>query len=143
MREIKFRAYDKHLKVIRDVAYIDFYNKEIMYWIDDEQTTDIVRGYGEVELMQYIGMKDTEDREIYEGDIVKYITKKNLEIEESITEVVFENCSFCLNFKNKYVVGGRYAMAIFNLRDEFTNSEVEFEIIGNIYENPELVEVEE
>ena len=47
MREIKFRVYDKHLKVIRDVAYIDFDNKEIMYWIDDEQNMDIVRSFNE------------------------------------------------------------------------------------------------
>ena len=47
MRDIKFRVYDKHLKVIRDVVYIDFDNKEIMYWIDDEQNMGIVRSFDE------------------------------------------------------------------------------------------------
>lgn len=35
MREIKFRAWDKHLKLMRNVSYIDFDGKEIMFYADD------------------------------------------------------------------------------------------------------------
>jgi hypothetical protein len=69
-----------------------------------------------IELMQFTGLQDKNDKDIYEGDIVKS-GKRDF-------EVVFESGSFMMCFAN-----GASMM--------FINEMVE--IIGNIYENPELV----
>ncbi|AFQ20028.1 YopX family protein [Bacillus thuringiensis] len=58
MREIKFRAWDKEFKLFSDMA--------LNYKIAD------INYYTDYEWMQYTGLKDKNDKEIYEGDIVEY-----------------------------------------------------------------------
>lgn len=81
---------------------------------------------------QYTGLKDVNNREIYEGDIVKL---KDFYYEDVIGIVKFGDGEFyvdCIPQDNPYsscIIG----MASIN--------EQEIEVIGNIYENPELLEV--
>jgi len=131
MREIKFRVYSKSLYV--------------MYSPDDnikEPNLWDLRRYvigGELKdnkdiLMQYTGLKDKNGKEIYEGDIVRW----NIQY---CGKVYFKNAEFVVDeieslIKNR--MGGSYINA--NLR-KIKNSYNNIEIIGNIYENPELLEV--
>jgi len=119
MRTIKFRAWDKRVNMM-------FLVRE-MFWlvgglqVDDGATTQ--RGFAtkDFEIMQYTGLKDKNGKKIYEGDILK----------TQGTEPQYDTVSWndngyweCMGFKGKII------------------KELEFEVIGNIYENPELLEAE-
>jgi hypothetical protein len=114
-REIKFRAYYQLSK--RFVYPIDI--KEFQYSINyvdlDEYPT----------FQQYTGLKDKTGKEIYEGDFVK--VKDSLNGETFQGYISFDCGSFII--KSSYISHYRWV-------------DYSCEIIGNIYENPELLEDE-
>ena len=124
MREIKFRAWLKEKKEMIDNARPDFFCKQLHYLCGNSAGGQDVLGVSteDIELMQYTGLKDKNNEEIYEGDIV---TLHN----------------------NKYKVIFNTEEARFVLRDDefemnipFTNNNNErMEVLGNVYENPELL----
>lgn len=127
MREIKFRAWDIDLKemiygedLIKMCIMISPANgnlinyKEPWVYLKDKYI-----------LMQYTGLKDKNGKEVYEGDIFE-INYFNLDKEEVYTkgEVFFEKGAFvCKGIKGIH----------------FSNGNIE--VIGNIYENKDLLEV--
>jgi uncharacterized phage protein (TIGR01671 family) len=124
MREIKFRAWEKNLKEIIPVHFIDFANRMI-------NAKSAWRLFDEIELMQYTGLKDKNGKEIYEGDIVKNLRDKTFEIFWSEEELAW--CD-----KGKWRDGRDNITLLADL-----NAVATIEVIGNIYENPELLEVAE
>jgi len=72
----------------------------------------------DLKFMQYTGMHDKNGKEIYEGDILKS-TQKN----------------YCLRMQVRYDNGCFYPVGTFNI----LGWSEEWEVIGNIYENPELL----
>lgn len=125
MREIKFRAWLKYGKEVVDVEEIDFMNKVINYIDNDYENNrqEIIGAYFEdIELMEYTGLKDKNNKEIYEGDIVT--------LHNSKYKVIF------LNEEARFVLRNDE----FEYEIPFTNNNNKrMEIIGNIYENPELL----
>jgi len=77
---------------------------------------------------QYIGMKDKNDDKLYKGDIVQYIIAWPEDGNPIMTrkEIIYddENLCFCLKYSQQL------------LTCQFSH---EFEKVGNVYENPELV----
>ena len=74
---------------------------------------------------QYTGLKDKNGKEIYEGDIVKVFTSKKWRI----GIIIYEHSGFTIDVtNNKELKYGRTSI-IENLT----------EVIGNIYDNPELL----
>ena len=75
-------------------------------------------------LMQSTGLKDINGKLIYEGDIVKFKT----ELFGKPKQIVWDECRYIL--KNTYIILCDMEIKQFRL-----------EVIGNVYENPELLEV--
>ena len=127
MREIKFRAWVKEKKAIFEVILIDYVTKKVTYLLERVGHLLNVRNdkFNDIELMQYTGLKDKNNKEIYEGDILFE------SFGERYYKVVFENGSFRAEFK------GDFEEYSFDLIDVVAQS---CEVVGNIYENSELME---
>ena len=122
MRDIRFRAWVSQRAEMRFVTRIDFAWKNISLDLRSGQRRRFE--WHEVELMQYTGLHDKNGKEIYEGDIVRYhyYDKPENSIED---EVIFDFGMFgvegcAINLSHVYIVKT-------------------LEVIGNIYENPELL----
>lgn len=124
-REIKFRVWDNQENTM-------FYNEDILNiqfaenFIRIENEKYAFNSFlDEVILMQYIGLKDCNGKEIYEGDIVEDNFGDRY-------EVVFEDYKF--NLKDFYC-------GCFDIpNDGFSELRDKLKIIGNIYEDGDLME---
>ena len=87
--------------------------------------------------LQYTGLKDNNGKEIFEGDIVKvkwYLQADYKSQEESTNgEVQFGNGGFIVNTD--------FATPVDGASVDFIVNDCDTEVIGNIHENPELIEV--
>ncbi len=124
----KFRAWDKYEEAMTDQQGIYFGAMD-----HDETLESLLLCLEErYELMQSTGLKDKNEVEIFEGDIVRCTVDNwsNGEKFEQIDKVVYEDCMF--TFSDGY----KYDCSI--AEPTYLSKEV----IGNIYENPELLEAE-
>ena len=117
----KFRAYDEETETMFDVLGFDLDDNEI--WSYDQSYE-----LNKCKIMQSTGLKDRNSVEIYEGDIIEW--------RYVITHVDSSQQG------NLGMSIGFYAQ-----RDDFESYHMldvgdEYEVLGNIYENPELLEVE-
>lgn len=111
MREIKFRVWDKERRMLINFSLSDYCDRDLQW---------LRKNLAGASIMQYTGLKDKNGKEIYEGDVLKggAMIARNL----------FHN--------NLGVVD-------LPLQEQWVGITTDLEqeeVIGNIYENPELLE---
>nr|DAW68976.1 MAG TPA: YopX protein [Caudoviricetes sp.] len=129
MREIKFRAFLKSNQVMYDVLTLDFIDNKVLINNEEKQLRGYVK-YQDVELMQYTGLKDKNGKDIYEGDIVEAWS----EGKKAIGKVKQRIDGLWLMYP-AWQSGKSWGL----MPNEERNTTVK--IIGNIYENKELKEI--
>lgn len=141
-REIKFRAFDKGTNKMIATGYhvigeITMFDMIEQYLFENRHGKTTLDRMGDVVEMQYTGLKDKNGVEIYEGDIVKTITK-DFEF-RSKGKIEFINGQFAIN------VGPSYIGDDEEDRDNYTYFWClkSIEVIGNIYEHPQLLNSEQ
>ena len=126
----KFRAYDGSLNRMYQTDEVMAGNGDI--WIIDE---DSVAGdwivNNDINLMQSTGLFDKNGQEIFEGDVVRQVRTQPTTENEIVVGIVtmIEGAWLIMNDSEQ--------LASYLWSETDTN-----EIIGNIYENPELMEVD-
>ncbi|HFX3789548.1 TPA: YopX family protein [Enterococcus faecium] len=133
----KFRAWDKKTETIQEIESISFKEKKLV--IDQKSVTwfnsDYIRNFDEAELMQSTGLKDKNGVEIFEGDVVSVSVRNGFDYLDNKVCIVKNSIDYsglvCAT------VDEDLEYQIFNteLFEEYT-----YEVIGNIYENSELLE---
>jgi uncharacterized phage protein (TIGR01671 family) len=124
MKILKFRAWDgENMEYFSD-----------LYWFEENYVHENGDGFGvNFHIMQFTGLKDKNGQEIYDGDIIHFtkhshvVEVGNLLDAAGLREVVILDETQQLGWK-----GSGYTFCK-------SNCETICEIIGNIYENPELL----
>jgi uncharacterized phage protein (TIGR01671 family) len=110
----RFRFWDKGTQTMQKFPKVELKHRI---------TLDKIFFDDRVIFMQCTGLKDKKDKLIYEGDIVKFKT----ELSEKPKQIIWDECHYIL--KDTFIILCNMEIKQFGL-----------EVIGNIYENPELLE---
>ena len=135
-REIKFKAWDHD-------------NDKMIFWT----LNDLLVRFGDPKYqfnvedrpsplfnwLRYTGLKDKNGKEIYIGDLVKFINPMPIEAKEEVVEVKFVLEDAFLPYIYPFVNISSYNYKTKHFEGFGVNSK-DCEVVGSIYENPELLE---
>jgi len=116
MREHKYKAWNKDHNFMGLVYEIDF--RYGIVKIETDEGTTHTFGITKVELLQFTGLHDKNGSPVYESDIVRYVREC-----EKVASVSYNEDIAAFLFGE----------------DEIGDNITDIEVIGNIYQHPELI----
>ena len=119
------KAWLKKEKKMVAIIGIDFNYEYIRYTEDDNlfNSDYKVAEFKDIELLQFSGVKDKVGQELYEADVIKF----NDGIDDIYGLISYDD-------------EGTYRVSYENITEHLSEREGDFEIVGNIFENPQLHE---
>ena len=126
MKKFKMKAWLMKEKKMVSIIGIDFNYEYIRYTEDDNLFNENYKTaeFKNIELLQFTGLKDNGGQELYEADVIKF----NDGIDDIYGLISYddEDAVYCVSYEN--------------VIEHLSNMEGDFEIVGNIFENPQLHE---
>ena len=126
MKELKIKAWLKKEKKMVSIIGIDFNYEYIRYTEDDNLFNENYKTaeFKNIELLQFTGLKDNGGQKLYEADVIKF----NDGIDDIYGLISYDD------------EDGTYRVSYENITEHLSEREGDFEIVGNIFENPYLHE---
>lgn len=126
MKELKIKAWLKKEKKMVAIIGIDFNYEYIRYTEDDNLFNENYKTaeFKNIELLQFTGLKDNGGQELYEADVIKF----NDGIDDIYGLISYDD------------EDGTYRVSYENITEHLSEREGDFEIVGNIFKNPDLHE---
>lgn len=128
----RYRVFDNDDKKMHDVIFLNYENNSVEWYNGNNKKRAAF--IEEVPTLQCTGLKDKNDKDIYDGDILKFKLLEdfaafgtNEKYVEIIAPVIYEYGGFFIEQSENSIFLGQLPMS-------------EIEVVGNIYENPELLE---
>ena len=126
MKEFKMKAWLKKENKMVSIIGIDLNYQYIRYTDDGNLFKDDykIAEFKDIELLQFTGVKDKAGQEVYEADVIKF----NDGIDDIYGLISYDD------------EDGTYRVSYENITEHLSDREGDFEIVGNIFENPDLHE---
>ncbi|ALQ36184.1 hypothetical protein RO03_05920 [Fusobacterium nucleatum subsp. nucleatum] len=126
MKEFKMKAWLKKEKKMVAIIGIDFNYEYIRYTEDGNLFNENYKtvAFKDIELLQFSGAKDKAGQELYEADVIKF----NDGIDDIYGLISYDD------------EDATYRVSYENITEHLSDLEGDFEIVGNIFENPDLNE---
>ena len=124
MNNLKFRVWDKTNKEMLNVDVLNLFLEEIVVLENDGSAFSMK--FKDVEFMQSTGLFDKDGKEIFEGDILKTRTRGYVIVRK-------ENGNAMTTYKSG--INKRTSLVLSSFLEKY-----QVEIVGNIYENKDLLE---
>ena len=126
MKEYKMKAWLKKEKKMVAIIGIDFNYEYIRYTEDGNLFNENYKTaeFKDIELLQFTGAKDKAGQELYEADVIKF----NDGIDDIYGLISYDD------------EDATYRVSYENITEHLSDLEGDFEIVGNIFENPDLHE---
>ena len=126
MKEFKMKAWLKKENKMVSIIGIDLNYQYIRYTDDGNLFKDDykIAEFKDIELLQFTGAKDKVGQEVYEADVIKF----NDGIDDIYGLISYddEDAVYCVSYEN--------------VTEHLSDMAGDFEIVGNIFENPDLHE---
>ena len=140
MREMGYRAWLKGEMKMVEVKTIHFGTRKIMYGYSAgvQNYGNASCGFDDCEIMQFTGLRDKNGVKVYEGDIVRVYTDCEYYVEKGYHNGV-------IIFDDEYFFD--YQVSFEHIHnscsDYLGNHRDDIEVVGNVYDNPELIKESE